>query len=345
MALAEQGFYWPGMRADVSRICNECDCAMLKRRRGRREPLHQYIVGVPMERLAMDVAGPYPVTSAGNQYCLMVGCYFSKWLECFPIPDQKATTVARKLVFEIVARYGAFRSCTATRARISDPKWYWRCAGCLGYTRRGLRPTPQERRIHRTEFQDAGPMFESGVPRDEAGVGRARATDPDELPGDATSEHGSDPQHDDVGSADEASGPAMYGAPLGPEEEASTVSEYVAALQGGLRAAYRHARAGLQRAALHQKHDYDGKVQRREYQAGELVWIHDITLERTRGTKLQFPWFGPALITKVLDRGRVVVRRKRDKPLAVMHVDRLETYRGTAVPAWMTTEQRECVAV
>ena len=52
---------------------------------------------------------PYPVTSTGNQYCLMVGCYFSKWLECFPILDQKATMVARKLVYEIVARYGAFR--------------------------------------------------------------------------------------------------------------------------------------------------------------------------------------------------------------------------------------------
>ena len=111
------------------------------------------------------------------------------------------------------------------------------------------------------------------------------------------------------------------------------MSEYVAALQEGLRAAYRHAREGLQRAALHQKHDYDGKVQRREYQAGELVWIHDITLGRTRGTKLQFPWFGPELITKVLDRGRVVVRRKQDKPLTVVHVDRLEAYRGTAVSA------------
>ena len=65
---------------------------------------------------------------------------------------------------------------------------------------------------------------------------------------------------------------AMYGAPLGLEEEESMVREYVTALQGGLPAVYRHARAGLQRAALHQKHDYDGKVQRREYRAGELVW-------------------------------------------------------------------------
>ena len=41
----------------------------------------------------------------------------------------------------------------------------------------------------------------------------------------------------------------------------------------------------------------------------------------------------------------VVVRRKRDKPLTVVHVDRLEAYRGMAVLAWMTKEQRECVAV
>ena len=81
---------------------------------------------------------------------------------------------------------------------------------------------------------------------------------------------------------------AMYGTPLGPDEEERTVSKYVTALQEGLRTAYQHAREGLQRAALHQRHD--GKVQRREYQAGELVWIHDIMLGRHRGTKLQFPW-------------------------------------------------------
>ena len=45
--------------------------------------------------------------TSGKQYCLMVGCYFSKCLKCFHIPDHKATMVARKLVYEIVALYGA----------------------------------------------------------------------------------------------------------------------------------------------------------------------------------------------------------------------------------------------
>ena len=36
---------------------------------------------------------------------------------------------------------------------------------------------------------------------------------------------------------------------------------------------------------------------------------------------------------------------ERDSLLTVVHVDRLEEYRGMAVPAWMTAEQRGCVAV
>ena len=123
------------------------------------------------------------------------------------------------------------------------------------------------------------------------------------------------------------------------------MSEYVATLQDGLWAVYLHTRAGLQRAASHQRHDYDRKVQRHKYKPGELVWIHDATLGRDRGTKLQLPWYDPALITKVLDRGQVVVRRRREKSLVVVHVDHLEAYRRTAVPEWMAAEQQECIAV
>ena len=136
----------------------------------------------------MDMAGPYPITSTGNQYCLMVGCYFSKWLECFPIPDQKATAVARKLVYEIVGRYGAFRelhSDQGTKFRVKS--------GVGGMSTvwdtqdKDYAIPPPERRVHRTKLQDAGPMPEGGVPGDEAGVGRAHAPHPDELQGYATS--------------------------------------------------------------------------------------------------------------------------------------------------------------
>ena len=139
-------------------------------------------------------------------------------------------------------------------------------------------------------------MFESGVPRDEAGVGRARATDPDELPGDATSEHRSDPQHDDVGSADEASGPGYVwstpGTGRGSQHSERVRGHTPRRIAGGVPARPGGVATGSVAPETRLRR------QGREYQAGELVWIHDITLERTRGTKLQFPWFGPALITK-----------------------------------------------
>ena len=109
LALAEQGFYWPGMRVDVSRIC---DWAMLNKRRGHREPLHQYIVGSRWNAWRWMSPGPTPSPQRETNTASWWGAtfrVFPLWLECFPIPDQKATTVTRKLVYEIVARYGAFR--------------------------------------------------------------------------------------------------------------------------------------------------------------------------------------------------------------------------------------------
>ena len=54
----------------------------------------------------MDVAGPYPITSSMNQFCLMVGVLPHSRLQK---AIQKATIVVGKLVYEIVACYGAFR--------------------------------------------------------------------------------------------------------------------------------------------------------------------------------------------------------------------------------------------
>ena len=46
-----------------------------------------YNVGVPFERIAIDIAGPFPKSDKGNRYILVVADYFSKWPEVHPIPN------------------------------------------------------------------------------------------------------------------------------------------------------------------------------------------------------------------------------------------------------------------
>ena len=59
-----------------------------------------------MERIAIDVLGPLPITETGNKYILIIADYFTKWVEAYPMPNQEATTVAELLVREFISRFG-----------------------------------------------------------------------------------------------------------------------------------------------------------------------------------------------------------------------------------------------
>ena len=54
----------------------------------------------------MDLIGPLPLTSRGNQYVLTMTCYFSKWVEAYPIPSKSATNVAQA-IYAAYCRHGA----------------------------------------------------------------------------------------------------------------------------------------------------------------------------------------------------------------------------------------------
>jgi len=79
-------------------LCRQCSiCAASHGPQTRsREPMKQYNVGLPFERLAIDVAGPFPQTNRGNKYILVAMDYFSKWPEMFAIPKKKP---AQSLIF------------------------------------------------------------------------------------------------------------------------------------------------------------------------------------------------------------------------------------------------------
>lgn len=108
-AMVVTRFYWYNMSQDLLRWTRACrSCQQAKRGPGgSRSELKQEIVGAPMERMAMDLQGPFPESHRGNRYILVVQDYFSKWVEIFPIPDKNGKTIAAILNDEIFCRYAS----------------------------------------------------------------------------------------------------------------------------------------------------------------------------------------------------------------------------------------------
>ena len=59
-----------------------------------------------MERIAINILGPLPKTVSGNEYIMVISDYFTKWIECYSLPNQLAYTVADALVTKFFTRFG-----------------------------------------------------------------------------------------------------------------------------------------------------------------------------------------------------------------------------------------------
>lgn len=87
-------------------------------------PLQTSRVSRPYERVALDILGPLPETVGRNKYILVIGDYFSKWTEAFPLPNQEAHTIAKALVEEWVCRFGTPRSIHSDQGRSFESTLY-----------------------------------------------------------------------------------------------------------------------------------------------------------------------------------------------------------------------------
>ena len=66
-----------------------------------RSPLGTITASYLAQIMAVDIVGPLPESDHGNSYIMVVGDYFSQWMEAVPIPNQEASIIADKLVDEV----------------------------------------------------------------------------------------------------------------------------------------------------------------------------------------------------------------------------------------------------
>ena len=101
-------YFWHKMSDDVKHWCRTCDKCEARKAPNKtpKAALQKYVVGAPMERLAIDVMGPLPLSNKRNSYILVVGDYFTKWTDAIPMRNQTATTIAQKLVDRVITIFG-----------------------------------------------------------------------------------------------------------------------------------------------------------------------------------------------------------------------------------------------
>ena len=328
-------YYWPGLTSQVKRwvrVCHECG-AKKNWGRKRRSPLKQYVVGAPMERLAMDILGPLPLTPRGNRFVLVVTDYFTKWTESYAISNQEAVTVAEKLVAEFVCRFGVPRELHSDQGTNLESKVMAEVCKLLDIEKTRTSPL---------------------LPQSDGQVERYNRTLVEMLRGKLKeSQEGWDLQLQPCmmayrSSIHESTGETPNMLMLGREIEVpldviteSTpdspplTTEYALALQQRLAGAHEVARRHLGRAAERQKRNYDKRVSSKPFRVGDSVWLHNIRRKKGRNPKLDCPWEGPYLVVSVLlDVTYRIQRSRRAKP-KVIHADRLKPYLGPALKSWI----------
>ena len=117
---------------DISHLCRAClTCASRNVGSPVRPPLTPIPVGGPFDRVGADVL-QLPKTAHGNKYAIVFVDYLTKWPVVFAAPDQKAPTIAKLFVKEIISRHGVPNQLLSDRGPAFISKLFLGICECMG---------------------------------------------------------------------------------------------------------------------------------------------------------------------------------------------------------------------
>ena len=352
MAKVKARYYWAFMAGDVRASCRQCTrCARRKSPpRKRRAPLQQYQVGAPMERVALDLVEPLPESDKGNKWILVVGEYFTKWMEAYPLPDSTSETVAGAFVKNFVCRFGVPRELHSDQGRNFEANIFTEMCKVLGINKtRTVAYNPKSdgmvERFNRTLINSVSMMIDP----------HRHQKDWDDQLAFATFAYRTVPH----ASTGETPNMLMLGREVLLPVDLTTASpaaegtepqtDFAMDLRNRMQDAHDRARLHLKGSARHQKKTYDRGTNDAGLKEGQFVWLYNHAKKKGLSPKLVSRWQGPYLILDKLSNVTYRIQLKPRGRMQVVHFDRLKPYSGEPLQSWtgrkqMAHEEAECEA-
>ena len=331
----KESFIWHGITQSVTKHVSGCtQCNSQKKASVKaKAPLQHYQASAPMERVHIDILGPFILSTSGNLYILMMIDQFTKWFECQAIPDQKAETVAKALVDSFISRFGCPIQIFTDQGKNFDGQLFASLCQLLDVSK--LRTTPyhpaangQIERYNRTIMQmirchlkENQRNWDSHLQQLAAAI---RAT-PNRQTGYTANMLmlGREVYQP----ADLVFGTHKLKFKIVPYEN------YIDNLKENQYQMQNLARSHLKEAQRRQKRYYDANLFVNKYEVGNVVYRLNEASKIGESEKLKSPWIGPYLIVSVLSPVLVKIRaRNRD---FVVHHNSLKPCKDTELPIWL----------
>jgi hypothetical protein len=321
--------YFTGWRAKTYRFCRQCtNCAAYFRGKLKHQACMQPMTtGNPMERLGIDLCGPFPESYDGKIFILTCTDYFSKWTECIPLPDKQAHTVAKALVDNVFTRLGCPWEIVSDQGPEFDNKLLKSL--CERFHIAKIRTTPYHpnsngvaERVHRTLNSMMGRI-----------IGEQQTDWTDHLQPLMCAYRAA--VHASTGYSPNF---IMMGREINmpldiliktPSETQVTPDSYVDRIHHTLYECYGRVRENLETMTNVNKRYYDLSATKTTYKIGDWVWFYKPRHMPSRTPKWERFFSGPYRIMSTFNEVNVVIQQSATSQPIVTHIDKLKPFVGS----------------
>lgn len=335
----QKSMYWYRMKNTVMNWIRKCSKCSARKRPGKmpHASFKSYQVGAPMDRIVTDLLGPFPETKSSNKYILLAMDQFTHWVEAYGIPDQRAETVAHKLVYEFMSRMGIPLDLHSDQGK--------------QYTSDLCEEVCKLLEIHKTrtsayhpEGNGTSERFNQVLLDMISAYVADNQSDWDEHLPLLTSAYRSC-VHDTTGYSPnmlmlgrETHLPihlTLGGPPCLTEKSGKKPCDYVTELHDRMDKIHALVRERLEKAVQVQDKCHDTRIVQHNYKVGDLVRCHDSTKTVGLSPKLKSKWPGPFIVTRKCSDLLFEIKGGPKTKAKVVHHNRLRPYTSDDVPEWV----------